>query len=100
MRRDPVTPELRLAVLERDGGCVAVLLGADPADCHGRLTLDHIHERNKMGVGKRRAKSDERHLVTLCEGHTEAGARAGFQWNTAHRALLREYLARVNEAAA
>lgn len=43
-----------------------------------------------MGV---RAPSDEAHLVTLCESHTEAGARAGYQWNTAHRPELRVYLA-------
>jgi hypothetical protein len=94
MRRDPVTPDTRLAVLARDGGCVAVRLGADPAGCAGRLTLDHIHEQ--MGVGKRRAKSDPAHLVTLCEGHTEAGARAGYQWNTAHRPALRAYLSEVS----
>jgi hypothetical protein len=85
---------MRLAVLTRDSGCIAVRLGADPADCRGALTLDHIHAEN--GVGKRRAKSDLAHLVTLCEGHTERGARAGYQWNTAHRPALREYLRGVN----
>ena len=88
-----MTPDTRLAVLERDDGCVAVTLGEDPAACSGRLTLDHVHD--EMGVGKRRAPSDMAHLVTLCEGHTEAGARAGYQWNTAHRPELRAYLERT-----
>lgn len=92
MRRDPVTPALRLAVLERDAGCVAVRLGADPAGCAGRLTLEHVKDQSRMA---RRAPSDLRHLVALCEGHTEAGAKAGYQWNTdrVNRARLREYLA-------
>lgn len=93
-RRDPVTPEVALDVLLRDGGCVAVRLGEPPDDCRGPLTLDHIHER--MGVGKRRAKSDRAHLVSLCEGHTERGARGGRQWNTANRPALRAYLESVN----
>jgi hypothetical protein len=93
-RRDPVRPETALDVFARDGGCVAVTLGEDPSTCHGRLTLDHIHEQ--MGVGKRRAKSDRAHLVALCEGHTERGAKAGRQWNTANRPALRAYLESVN----
>lgn len=94
VRRDPVTPEVALEVFTRDGECVAVKLGADPATCAGRLTLDHIHEQ--MGVGKRRAKSDLAHLVSLCEGHTERGARGGYQWNTAHRSELRAYIQEAN----
>jgi len=58
--------------------------------CFGRSTLDHIKDQPRMGV---RATSDEAHLVALCEAHTEAGARAGFQWNTSHRPELRVYLA-------
>ncbi|MBE3073141.1 MAG: hypothetical protein IMZ67_09215 [Acidobacteria bacterium] len=96
-RRDPVTPEMALDVFTRDGGCVAVRLGEPPASCAGRLTLDHVHE--EMGIGKRRAKSDRAHLVALCEGHTERGAKAGRQWNTAHRADLRAYLALTEGAA-
>ena len=93
MRRDPVTPEVALAVLQRDGGGVAVTLGADPAACAGRLTLDHVKSEPRMS---RRAPSDPSHLVSLCEGHSEAGMRAGHQWNTAHRPALREYLRSVS----
>lgn len=84
MRRDRVTPDLALAVLERDGGCVAVKLGASPYECRGRLTLDHVKDQPRMG---KRAPSDERHLVAICEAHhLENG------WATSHRPELREYL--------
>lgn len=92
-RTDPVDPAVRLAVLTRDGGCVAVTLGEPPSDCRGRLTLDHV----KDGPGGFRPKSDVAHLVAICEGHSERQARAGYQWNTAHRPELREYLRRVND---
>jgi len=79
--RDPVRPELRIEVLTRDGGCVAGLMG-EP-DCRGRLTLDHVKDQLRMG---RRAPSDARHLVSLCEHHHLDG------WATSHRDELREYL--------
>jgi hypothetical protein len=53
------------------------------------LTLDHIKDEQRMGV---RAPSDPAHLVSLCQGHTEDGALAGHQWNTANRPVLRWYL--------
>lgn len=90
--RDPVTPELRQHVLRRDGGCVAPRLDPDAGRCYGRLTLDHIRDQPMMG---KRAPSDPAHLATVCEAHSEGGMRAGMQWNTAHRAMLREYLRRV-----
>jgi len=74
-----------------------VALGADPARCRGRLTLDHVKDQPKIGdaIRKRgpgrkhryRAPSDEAHLVVLCEWHHLAG------WATAHRGDLRDYLA-------
>jgi hypothetical protein len=94
--RDPVTPEMRLAVLQRDRGCVAVALGADPMTCLGRLTLDHVKDKPKIGdvILKRgkgrkhryRAPSDLDHLVAICERHHLGG------WATAHRDDLRAYL--------
>lgn len=86
MRRDPVTPELRLAVLHRDGGCLAPRLGGNAADCAGRLTLDHVKDAPMMG---RRAPSDAAHLAVLCWQHHLGG------WATAHRPELREYLRAV-----
>jgi hypothetical protein len=83
-RKDPVTPELRLAVLERDGGCVAFEWATDA--CKGRLTLDHVKDQPMMG---KRAPSDMAHLVTVCEHHHLDG------WATSHRPELREYLRSV-----
>ena len=87
--KDPVTPELRQAVLERDRGCIAHLrLGLDPTGpCYGRLTLDHVRDQPMMG---KRAPSDMAHLVTLCEHHHLDG------WATSHRPELRAYLEAVN----
>jgi hypothetical protein len=90
VRRDPVTSDVALAVLRRDAGCVAVTLGADPAGCGGRLTLDHVREHAAMGG--RRAPSDAEHLVSLCEQH-----HLWTGWATSHRPELRAYLRRVSE---
>ena len=109
-RRDPVTPELREAVLSRDNyQCVAgrmefteawlspevdrALLFTGNAyiplpACSGPLTLDHVKSEPRMGV---RAPSDMEHLVTLCAfHHLESG------WATSHRPELREYLIQVS----
>src|SRR5512135_2668860 len=101
-RSDPVTPGLAQAIFNRDHRamleaginqrttCIAPLV--DPSllgTCWGRSTLDHIKDQLRMG---KRPPSDEAHLVTLCQGHTEAGASAGYQWNTAHRPQIRAYL--------
>lgn len=86
-KADPVTPELRVAVLQRDGGCLAVTVGRmDPATCAGRLTLDHVKSEPRMG---KRAPSDAAHLATVCEFHHLYG------WATANRPALREYLRSV-----
>lgn len=87
--KDPVTPELRQAVLERDRGCVARRLDSLADYCEGHLTLDHVREQPMMG---KRAPSDPAHLVTLCEHHhIDTG------WATANRPLLRSYLALIGE---
>ncbi len=41
-------------------------------------------------MGKK-APDDEQHLVTLCYGH-HVDTRAGSQWATANRPVIREYL--------
>lgn len=69
--------------------CVAPVL--DPSGsgrCSGRLTLDHVRDHPMMG---KKAPDDEKHLVTLCEGH-HLELRAGRNWATSHRPLLRDYL--------
>lgn len=100
--KDPVTPELREAVLRRDGyQCIAPRIACrdpnhvygpnglcgDVDQCSGRATLDHVKDQPRMG---KRAPSDIDHLVTLCEWHH---LRSG--WATAHRPELRAYLRRV-----
>lgn len=87
-RKDPVTADVALAVLSRDAGCVAVILGAHPSTCKGRLTLDHVRDHAAMGAP--RAPSDEQHLVALCEEH-----HLWSGWATSHKPELREYLRRV-----
>lgn len=88
MTRDRVSPELRIAVLERDQGCVAPRLGGSVMDCGGRDTLDHVKDQPRMG---KRAPSDMAHLVTLCEQH-----HLWTGWATSHRPELREYLRAVS----
>jgi hypothetical protein len=78
-----VTPDLYLAVRDRDGGCVAPRLGATDS-CEGRLTLDHVKDAPRMG---KRAPSDMAHLVALCERH-----HLWTGWATSHRPVLRQYL--------
>ena len=90
LRRDPVTPALRLAVFERDQGCVAPRVcgcAGEEDPCSGRLTLDHVKDQPRMG---KRAPSDMAHLVTLCAHHHLEGS-----WATSHRPELRRYLAEV-----
>ena len=86
--RDPVTHDVAIAVIQRDGGCVAPRLGGSFMDCGGRTTLDHVKDEARMGV---RAPSDMAHLVTLCEQH-----HLWTGWATSHRPELREYLRSVN----
>ena len=83
--KDPVTPEMYRMVMNRDRECVAPQL--DPfqsGTCSGRLTLDHVRDFAMMG---KRAPSDMRHLVVLCEEHHLYSG-----WATSHRGILREYL--------
>jgi len=123
-RGDPVTPQTARFVMLRDQWemwihsedrihhgvaygrwmtterviCIAPVL--DPLQsghCWGRTTLEHVKDDLRAG---RRAKSDSAHLVSLCQGHTEDGRKAGFQWNTVsgNREKVRAYLRRFDEA--
>lgn len=79
-----IPPEVRLAVLQRDQGCV--LFGA--GDCAGALELDHV--RASHGVGMKSPTVAE-NLVTLCGSH--------HRWKTEHgreaRPILLDYLSGV-----
>lgn len=91
MRKDPVPPELALAVFARDGGCMAPRLGGSAMDCWGRNRIEHVKAAPRMG---KRAEPRMDRLVTLCEGHTEEGMRAGYVWCTQreNREAMRAYL--------
>jgi hypothetical protein len=99
-QRDPVTPEVRDAVLRRDGICVLALYEREHI-CRNRwgrehaptevseLTVEHVHDFLMMG---KRAPSDPEHLVAL-------DFAANFRPPTkAQRALFREYLAALYPA--
>ena len=93
--KSPVRAVDALYVFARDGGCIAPRLGGSAEDCWGRLTIEHVKAELRAGV---RAESIPSRMVTLCQGHTEDGRKAGFQWNTnaENRALVRAYLEAVN----
>ena len=95
MTRDRVTPELALAVFARDQGCVAPRLGGSFMDCWGRNRIEHVKAEPRLG---RRAEPLMTRLLTLCEGHSEPGMRAGYVWATdkENREKCREYLRAVN----
>lgn len=74
--------------------CPAILIDPDEfSRCWGRWTIEHVKEEPRLGV---RASHDLEHCVSLCEGHTEPGMKAGKIWNTAVRPALRQYLKEAN----
>ncbi len=96
--RDPVTPEVRRAVLLRDQSCL--MWQFDPyhvcrsqwGEVHAptaltMLTVEHVKDQPRMG---KRAPSDPAHLVALCWG-----ANVGVP-NKDARAWFREYLAEAS----
>jgi hypothetical protein len=91
---DKVTPEMHAYIIKRDGGCIAPRVDDDAGPCSGRVTLDHVKTDRRMG---KRADSIALCLVSVCEGHSENGMKAGHQWNTANRDLERGW-ARTKEA--
>jgi hypothetical protein len=92
MRRyAPLTPSsgtripgtLRVAVYQRDGGCVG--FGRFPGDCMGALELDHVRASHAMG---RKSETSMGNLISLCSAH--------HRWRTENgrvgRAILLAYL--------
>jgi hypothetical protein len=95
---DPVTAEVREAVLRRDTCCVLYMLDREHVcrDAWGnfqypddldKLTLEHVKDELAMG---KRAPSDPQHLVALC-AHANIGVPS-----KAQRAMLRQYLREVS----
>lgn len=97
MRKDPVTPELREAILRRDGACVLSRLHPNHQcrDTWGtphhwgdldRLSIEHVKDQPRMGV---RAPSDPAHLVAMCHAGNVGPSKLD-------RIAIRAYLAEVN----
>jgi hypothetical protein len=91
MARDRVPADLALAVLARDSGRIAPRLGGSYHDCWGRNRIEHVKAEPRMS---KRAEPRLDRLVTVCEGHSEPGTKAGYCWATdkANRYAMREYL--------
>ncbi len=93
--KDPVTPELRYAVLRRDNGCVGPRVGM-PEECGSQfgsggriiLEIDHV---NSAGFGKR-GPSTEQNCLVLCGWHHRMKTEASKRW----RPLLNNYLENHN----
>jgi len=84
-----VTPGEALAVFTRDGGCIALLYDPSHA-CLGRLTLAHVPELGKNGLGMK-PPSDRYHMVSECYGANSGGTRP---WSEMHRDIERAHLAK------
>jgi hypothetical protein len=89
--KDPVTPELRYAVMKRDHTCVGAKIGMGGA-CGSQFgsgegiiwELDHV---DNAGLGKRGPSTME-NLVLLCGYHHRVKTESTKKW----RPILREYL--------
>ena len=78
-----ISVDLRLALIERDGGCVGRKCFA--GSCSGALEFDHVRASHGMGM---KSETSMRNLVTLCNAH--------HRWKTEHgreaRPILLAYL--------
>jgi 5-methylcytosine-specific restriction endonuclease McrA len=89
--KDPVTSELRLLVIKRDGGCVGALVGM-PSACgtqfgsgtKGPMEIDHVVSG---GFGKRGPSIPE-NLVVICGFHHRMKTESSRMW----RPKIIEYL--------
>lgn len=98
VRQDRLRTKLPLSQVQPKEACVARFL--DPSElgkCWGRITFNHVHERGKQGM-QMKAPDDERHLVSLCEGHhgysTVSGGWANYKTSIEmERAYLEELYA-------
>ena len=102
-------PAVRMAVFQRDGGCIANradIFGKDVAQDHCRnnyarplidameCEFDHVKEQQAMGI---KAPDDEAHGVAACAWHHRL-SQAWRSDSAAHRGLIRRYLARLYPA--
>ena len=80
-------------LLGRDRECVPHNRLGAPGECFGRLTIEHVRDRDKPATGKK-APSDKWHTLIAC-----LGANTGWCLTSAAKELEREYLFRIEGAA-
>ena len=69
IRQDRLRTKMPLSQVPAKEACVARFLDVDQLmKCWGSITFNHVHERGKQGMSLK-APDDERHLVSVCEGH-------------------------------
>jgi 5-methylcytosine-specific restriction endonuclease McrA len=85
--QDPIPPEVRAYVRERDEGCVFARL-AIPHECFGQLELDHVRSSGGLGL---RSPSTPDNLVVLCPAAHFAKTLDGRPW----RPVLVEWIERA-----
>lgn len=76
-------------LMARDRECVPHKRLGAPGECFGRLTIEHVRDRDKPATGMK-APSDKWHTLLAC-----LGANTGWCLTTAAKELEREYLAMV-----
>jgi len=83
-----ISPEIRLAIYQRDGGCVG--RKCFEGECAGALEIDHVRASHGIGL-KSRTTLDN--LVALCGVH--------HRWKTEHgreaRPILLAYLELIDD---
>lgn len=93
-RRRGLTPadrEVYARVLQRDGTCVAPLLGAEDA-CRGPITREHVRPGGGAMGMQRITRVDA--VVILCAWHhLDSWHQSGPAWATTHKDTMRDYLA-------
>jgi hypothetical protein len=89
--KDPVTPELRFALLKRDKTCIGPVIGMEDRcgsqfGSGGRIALEIDHV-STSGLGKRGPSTME-NCVILCGWHHRVKTESSKRW----RAAIKEYL--------
>ena len=81
-------------LIARDQGeCVPHKRLGAPGECFGRLTIEHVRDRDKPATGMR-APSDKWHTLIAC-----LGANGGWCLTSAAKDAEMDYLSRVEGAA-
>lgn len=84
-----IPARLRIAVLERDRGCVGPVVGM-PGDCFGALELDHVRASGGIGL---KSPTEASNLVTACSTHHRTKTENGRHW----RPVLLDYIASLED---